>query len=77
MNISVKEIYDICSKEDKMFSIIFDLPSNGCITLDWRWVGMGDGNIYRYSKAISSIDLSSSLYINGLISEIADERNWR
>lgn len=77
MSISIDTIYSLCKKEDKMFALIFDLPSDGSITFEWRWIGVNDGKQYRYARSVSMIEIEQSRIPDIMISDIANEDNWQ
>ena len=77
MSISIDAIYSLCKKEDKMFALIFDLPSGGAITFEWRWIGINDDKQYRYAKAVSMVELNRSRFPSLMITDIANEDNWQ
>lgn len=77
MNISMNDIYSICKKKDKMFALIFDLPIDGNVTFEWRWIGFSDGNTYKYSKSISINDIQRMRFPDQAIICIANEDNWK
>lgn len=69
-------IYKKCKKTDKMFCLIFDLPVDGAITFEWRWIGMEDDKIYCYQKSISMLEIERARFPEIIIENIADESNW-
>lgn len=77
MSISIDTIHSLCKKEDKMFALIFDLPSDGSITFEWRWIGINDGKQYRYAKAVSMVEFNRSRFPSLMITDIANEDNWQ
>lgn len=77
MSISIDEVYSLCKKKDKMFALIFDLPSNGCITFEWRWIGLDDDKQYRYAKSVSMAEIKRSRLQSLMIEDISNEDNWK
>lgn len=77
MNLSIDEIYSLCKKQDKMFALIFDLPVDGSVTFEWRWIGLNDGNNYRYSKSIAMSNLKQARLPQTLVADIANEDYWQ
>lgn len=67
-------VFDSCYKDGKNFSYQFD-TSDGSIILCWEWVS--DGSLYRYGRMIGGIEVEQRRDLAFMISDIADERNWR
>lgn len=77
MNLPIDQIYRLCKKQDKMFALIFDLPVDGFVTFEWRWIGLNDGNNYRYSKSIAISNLKQARLPQMLVADIANEDCWK